>query len=162
MSVLKKKFNFKKFMKKYKMVFITAALLVVFIIGSVLIGDAAMDKEVQEWLDQTQKKQYVVTVIARTTCGYCNAFKPTMQEVQEENGFLLYWIDRDLYTPSARNQLESAYKINNHGFDGTPYTFVTYDGEFKGYLSGNKSKEDLVAFLQNLGVIEKTEETPTE
>ena len=109
-------------------------------------------EEMLEWLDKTKKDEYVVSVVAKTTCSYCKKFKPTMEEVHDTYKFDLYWFDTDTLNYNDKNTFLHTYDLEN--YKGTPYTFVTRNGKVIGYLSGNKSEKDLVEFLYNTGVIE--------
>lgn len=146
----------KKIWNKYKLPIVVVVLLVVFVIISTLVGDHMEKSEVDEWLEETKKEQYVVTVISRTTCHNCVSFKPKMEEAQEEYGFKLYWHEYDKVSEAANNKMVNAYDLTKHGFEwATPYYFVTYNGEYITSDAGDCPKEDLIEFLKNSGVIKE-------
>lgn len=145
----------KKFWNKFKLPIIVVVLLIVFVILSTLIGDKVERDEVDDWIDETKKEQYVVTLLSQTTCGHCTQFKPVVNEVVEEYGdkfmFKIFEIDT-ITNVAVRNKLIYAYDIK---FEGTPHLFVTYDGKLLGeFEEVERTKENLVKFLKDNGVLE--------
>ena len=49
----------------------------------------AKEKEysVADWIVETKKSEPVVTVIGMTSCGHCQAYKPVIERLAEEEGF---------------------------------------------------------------------------
>ena len=145
----------KKFWNKFKLPIIVVILLGIFVVLSTLIGDKVEKDEVDNWIEETKKSQYVVTSLSQTTCSHCLAFKPVVNEVVEEYGdkfkFKVFEIDTITNT-AVRNKLIYAYDIK---FEGTPHLFVTYKGELLGEFENiERTKENLVEFLKDKGVLE--------
>ncbi len=144
----------KKFWNKYKLPIIIVVLLGVFVVLSTLIGDKIEKDEVDDWIEETKKEQYVVTLLSQTTCSHCTQFKPVVNEVVQEYGdnFMFKIFEIDTITNIAvRNKLIYAYDIK---FEGTPHLFVTYDGKLLGEFEDvERTKENLVEFLRSKGVI---------
>lgn len=111
-----------------------------------------LSEKINNWLTDTKKDEYVVTVLAQTWCPHCNSYKPTMEEVNNEYNFKLYWVDLDLLTKTDYNTIKNTYELSH--YTGTPYTFVVKNGEFISFNVGNKTKEDLINYLKASGVIE--------
>lgn len=111
-----------------------------------------LSEKINNWLTDTKSDEYVVTVLAQTWCPHCNSYKPTMEEVNNEYNFKLYWVDLDLLTKTDYNTIKSTYELSH--YTGTPYTFVVKNGEFISFNVGNKTKEDLINYLKASGVIE--------
>jgi len=146
----------KKFWDKYKLPVIVVVLLVLFVLLSTLIGDKVERDEVDDWLEETKKEQYVVTLLSQTTCGYCAEFKPIVNEVVSEYGdqfmYKVFEIDT-IVKPQVKNKLLSSYDLENNGFTGTPHLFVTYNGEHLGQFNMPRTKENVISFLRDLGAI---------
>lgn len=145
----------KKFWNKFKLPIIVVVLLAIFVVISTLIGDKVERDEVDDWIDATKKKQYVVTLLSQTSCGYCAQFKPVVNEVVAEYGdkfmYKLFEINT-IVDKAISNKLIYAYDIK---FTGTPHLFVTYDGKLIGeFEEKERTKEKLVQFLKDKGVIE--------
>ncbi len=105
----------------------------------------------KEWVDATKNKEYIVNVVAQTTCKYCLKYKPVMEKVHDEYDFNLNWVDIDTLSFSDKNTFTHTYDLTD--YKGTPYTFITYDREVVDYLSGSKEEDVLVQFLKDNNVI---------
>lgn len=151
------------FIKKHAFVIVIAILLVLFIVLAVVFKDSFKTTEnqtINNWYEDTKNGGYVVTVLAQTTCSHCKNFQPVMDSVQSEYGFKMYWIDIDTLNSKDSKTVLNTYDTSM--FSGTPFTMVTYNGELKIYTPGEKSREDLVQFLKDAGVIESEEKTVNE
>lgn len=147
----------KKFILKYKVAIVVVVLIVLFVILSMLIEDNSknipMKSNLQEWLVDTKKDEYVVTVLAQTTCAHCIAFKPVMQKVLNEKDFNVYWFEVNTFQQEDYQTLINTYELT--GYEGTPYTFITKNGEVVAYYDRGAMQEDvLLNFLKENKVIE--------
>ncbi len=150
----------KEFLLKYKVYIAIGVLLVLFIVLSLLMGnDVSNNKEFKEdvsaWLEDTKKDEYTVTVLAQTFCGACKAYRPYMQEVYNENDINLYWFDVDKDSSLTEEQITtvtSTYELENFG--GTPYTFITKNGEVVAHYDSSADKATILNFLKTNNVIE--------
>lgn len=108
--------------------------------------------EIVSWSEQTQEDQYVVTVMASSTCGYCQAYNPVIHALQEEYGFTLYWFEIDNLSDDDYQTLSSTYDLEN--YEGSvPYTFITKNGEFVIDNIGALEEEGTLDFLKTNNVI---------
>lgn len=145
----------KKFLSKYGVVVGVVLALGLFIVLSVLIKEEPikeMSSNMEEWLADTANDEYVVTVIAQTTCSHCINFKPVMQKANNEYEFKLYWLEADELTNNDYNTLTGTYDLDE--YSGTPYTFITKNGEVLDHLSGERDYDTLIEFLEENNVIE--------
>ena len=145
----------KKFLSKYGVVVGVVLALGLFIVLSVLIKEEPikeMSSNMEEWLADTASDEYVVTVIAQTTCSHCINFKPVMQKANNEYEFKLYWLEADELTNNDYNALTGTYDLED--YSGTPYTFITKNGEVLDHLSGERDYDTLIEFLEENNVIE--------
>ncbi len=113
------------------------------------------------WHEATKEKGLFVTVVAADWCPNCQETKPVMEEVQKEYGFDYYWHESSSGTSSQAQTLSdeeqyiiNAYNLEENGFSGYPYIFVTNKGEFVGSFEGRQSRDSLIENLTKLGVIE--------
>lgn len=145
----------KKFLSKYGVVVGIVLALGLFIVLSVIIKEEPikeMSSNMEEWLTDTASDEYVVTVIAQTTCSHCINFKPVMQKANNEYEFKLYWLEADELTNNDYNALTGTYDLED--YSGTPYTFITKNGEVLDHLSGERDYDTLIKFLEDNNVIE--------
>lgn len=145
----------KKFILKYKAPIAIVVLLALFIILSILVGDikVKVGEDVSEWMEETKKDEYIVTVYASSTCGNCANHRPVMEKLQKEYGFKLYWFELDELTASDSKAVTEEYDISD--YDGrVPFTFVMKDGKYLGNILGAQGEEAVVEFLKEQKVIE--------
>lgn len=151
--------NFKKFVSKNKVLLLVGALIILFAVLSVLIKeeDIQVNNDVTEWYSTTKEGGVVVTVFGQTWCKHCKNFKPVMTKIQKEYGFKLFWFDLDEVSNKDRVTLENTYQIYTDF--GTPYTFITNNGEFVAdYQNGGMTEEQLIEFLKENKVIKTKED----
>ena len=80
-----------------------------------------------------------------------------MTKVKKEYGVKLFWFYLDLVSNKDKVTLENTYQIYTDF--GTPYTFITNNGEFVAdYKNGAMSEEQLIECLKENKVIEEKED----
>ena len=75
-----------------------------------------------------------------------------MTKANNKYDFKLYWFEADELSTSDYNTIKDTYELDE--YQGTPYTFITKNGEVLGYLSGEREYDALIEFLQENKVIE--------
>jgi len=156
----------KNIIKKYGVPIIIAIVLILFVVLSLLMKDSTPkgflgNKDFDSWVEDTKKEEYVVTIIGQTGCGHCINFKPVVKKVFNENDFKVYWFEANQMSNERYQTLTGAYDLPDYG--GTPYTFITYNGELVDYYSmGEMSKEALEEFLTKNNVIGENAGKPKE
>ena len=146
--------KFKNFINKNKVLLLVSALIILFVVLSFLIkeDELAVNSDVTDWYSTTKEGGVVVTVFAQTNCSHCINFKPVMNKAQKEYGFKLFWFELDQVSSKDRVTLENTYDIYDDF--GTPYIFVTNNGEVVGdYQKGEMPYDDLIDFLKENKVI---------
>ncbi len=149
----------KKFLSKYKMPIIVIVLIGLFVLLSVLLKNVdfsgGYSDEVNAWIEATKKDEYVVTVLGQTFCPHCIDYKPVMEELKEEYGFNLYWFEINEMEMKDYNGLVKTYKLPSYT-ESTPYTVITKNGKVITDVQSALSKESLLEFLTNAGVIKES------
>jgi len=86
-----------------------------------------------------------VLVLAQTTCSYCLAFKPVINEYAEKEDVPVYVIEIDQLSDNDRNAfLSSLSYFDNNNQWGTPLTLGIKDKEVVADLSGFTEDEDSI------------------
>lgn len=154
----------KKFWKKNQGTIIVVGIVILLLSFTLLnkenkqdptteIDWSTVSEEVQNWYLATQEDQYVVTVIASSTCPHCSAYHPVITEVSNEEEIKLFFFEVDTLSQDDQNALHNAYVLeNNEGY--VPYTFITNNGAFVTDHTGGMEKEDLVNYFKENHVIE--------
>jgi thiol-disulfide isomerase/thioredoxin len=117
------------------------------------IDTSLASEKLQTWYNELDNGNTVVTVIASSTCQYCQALKPIITESSNENNFTLYFFEADQLSDEDYTILTSAIDLND--YEGSiPYTFVVKNREFNGSHTGSMEKEELLSFLYETEVLE--------
>ena len=149
-------------MKKKTIVIIAIAAFVVLFIGLLFLIDTSGSKSKKEtgdvpsafdWLAETQKQdEYVITVLALTTCQYCQAYKPIITKVAEDYDLKLFFYEVDSLGTTESEILTSSYELKDYeGY--VPFTFVLQNGEVIGDNTGYMDEDGTIEFLRTVGVI---------
>lgn len=116
------------------------------------IDYSSLSADVQQWVEDTSSEQYVVTVIALSYCGYCEQYKPVITQIANDNGLKLYWFEIDTMSDEDANVLQTTYELEQYS-GSSPYSLVTYGGEFVSDVVGYMEKADTETFLKGAGAI---------
>lgn len=151
----------KEIFNKHKVGIIVGVLLVLFLILSLLMDSNKgsiidMKDKFSEWVNDTKKDEYYITVIAQESCPNCTNFKPILQKVIDDNEIEnVYWFEVDagefITHEDYYETLIGTYELT--GYKGTPYTFITKNGEMIDYISGYTTEDVVIEFLKKNNVI---------
>ena len=139
-----------------------------FIKNGLLPSDAVYSKEKNlTFIDYEQYESLIkdkgtnIIVIGQTTCSHCIAIKPALNSIVEEYNLKINYINIDQATQEQRTSFFST--LTTIGYDeesfvkegkfGTPLTLVLKGGKVKGYITGERSKSQLVKEFIKLGLI---------
>jgi thiol-disulfide isomerase/thioredoxin len=90
--------------------------------------------------------------ISRTTCTFCDSFKPKLEKLGNEYDIEVFYIDIDKYSDEKYQEFKKYIS-----FDGsTPVTAFIKNGEettASNRISGNASYEKIVSKFKNNGFI---------
>ena len=150
------------FWKNNKGAFIIIGVIALLIVLTLLIeGNEKTEKafdystlgaEINTWYNDTQENQYVVTVIALSYCGYCAQYKPIITELATEEGLKLHWFEIDTMASGDAEALQYQYNLEKYT-GSSPYTLITYNGEYVTDVVGYMEKEEITSFLENAGAL---------
>lgn len=142
---------------KYKGLIIAVVCVAAFIGLSLLLPSNGEEKEpeveydVAEWVNDT-KEGTVVTVLASTGCGHCQAYKPVINELSKVHKFNLYFYELEELSQDEQNIVLTTYELEN--FTGSvPYTFIVKEGKIIDDTLGFADEETTVEFLTKNGII---------
>lgn len=119
-----------------------------------------------EYMKVIKSKNVIMTVFGRNSCYWCNKFKPIYNEVAQEQGVDIYYIDSDSFDKDEYNKiLNSGLNIPakctdskeedlplSSGF-GTPLTIFTKKGKEVDCIGGYVNKASLESKLKSVGMI---------
>lgn len=108
---------------------------------------------IKEWYNDVSSGDYVVTIIASSTCPHCQAYKPVITELAEKEKFKLYFFEADELEDSDYDVISTSFELTN--YEGSvPYTYIVHNKEFVSDTVGYKDEETTRNYLINSGVLE--------
>lgn len=97
-----------------------------------------------------------VIYIGRSTCGYCVAFLPTLQQAQKDYGYKTKYLDISKMTSEEQQEKLLSYdndeKIVTDNFGSTPMVLIAKDGKVVKATVGYQEYEDFANFLEENGI----------
>ena len=104
-----------------------------------------------------------IIVIGQTTCSHCIAIKPALNSIAEEYNLTINYININLVTQEEYNKFKQSLKdLNyteesfvNEGKFGTPLTLIIKNKKISSYISGERSKSQLLKEFKKAGLIKE-------
>ena len=139
-----------------------------FVENEILPEDAVYSKEANltfidynAYEDLVNDKGTQVVVIGQTTCGHCIAIKPALNKIAGEYDLTINYLNltemnEDEYKSFTESLKEIQYNdpdFVEEGKFGTPLTLIIKNGKVKDYISGERTKSQLVREFKNNGLI---------
>lgn len=102
-----------------------------------------------------------IVVVGQTTCSHCIAIKPALNKVAGEYDLTINYLNltemsEDEYNSFSESLKEIEYNdpdFVESGSFGTPLTLIIENGKVKDYISGERTKSQLVREFKNNGLI---------
>lgn len=102
-----------------------------------------------------------VVVVGQTTCSHCIAIKPALNKVAGEYDLTINYLNltemsQDEYNSFSESLKEIEYNdpdFVESGSFGTPLTLIIENGKVKDYISGERTKSQLVREFKKNGLI---------
>lgn len=102
-----------------------------------------------------------IIVIGQTTCSHCIAFKPALNSVAEDYDLTINYLNITEISEDEYNDFSESLKTIEYndpdfvesGSFGTPLTLIVENGKVTRYVSGQRTKSQLVKELRKAGLI---------
>ena len=121
------------------------------------------DKEAYPYLNILTYNDYLtmlnnssknILVIGQTTCGYCNQYKPILNEIAFDKNIIINYIDITTLTQNEYQEFLSSLSYFNESKNwGTPLTLIVQDKKVIDYSEGMKNKKETISYYEGLGII---------
>lgn len=123
-------------------------------------------KTYDEFMKIVKSKKVAMIVFGRDTCGWCNKFKPTYNDVANEYNLDIYYVDSGSfdsteYSKIMKSDLKILAKCTDTGTEtslssgfGTPLTLFTKSGKTIDCISGYTNRSGLLSHLKDVGMID--------
>ena len=114
-----------------------------------------------EYEDLIGENQTHVVVVGQTTCSHCIAIKPALNKVAGEYDLTINYLNLTEMTEDEYNSFTASLKKIEYndpdfvekGSFGTPLTLIIKNGKVKDYISGQRTKSQLVREFKKNGLI---------
>ena len=145
-------------MKVKTKIIILVSVCLVILVGA-LIGDRILGKsylneiKADEVIKMMENKEDFILVISKTTCSYCNEYKPKLERIAKEYKIDMYYIQVDLIDEDDKEKFNSYFS-----YSGTPETVFIRNGEERtaaSRINGNASIEKIKTKLKANGWIKE-------
>lgn len=95
-----------------------------------------------------------ILVVGQTTCGYCNQYKPVLNEIAFDKNIVINYIDIATLTQNEYQEfLNSLSYFKENSNWGTPLTLIIQNKKVLDYTEGAKSKSDTINYYESLEII---------
>lgn len=95
-----------------------------------------------------------IVVLVQTNCGYCNMYKPIIDEIAYDEDINIYYFDILKLTNSEYNQLINSIDFfKTHSDWGTPTTLIVKNSSTIDYLEGYSSEDATLKFYRKNSII---------
>lgn len=109
-----------------------------------------------------ENKTHII-VIGQTTCSHCIAIKPALNKVAGEYDLTINYLNLTDMDQADYNKFSSSLKEIEYndpdfledGSFGTPLTLIVENGKVKDYISGQRTKSQLVREFKKNGLIKE-------
>ena len=106
---------------------------------------------VNEWLSETSENKTIVTVLGKSTCEHCMAYKPVIDKIAKKEKFTLYFFELDSLSDNEYDSIMNSKFLDTYeGY--VPYTIIISNGEKVKDLTGYSTEEQIRSFLSENGV----------
>lgn len=146
-------------MKKNNNLFVIAIVVLIVVIAFLLINFINTPKrgelvsinykEIKEKIDNEES---FILVVSQSTCSHCASYKPKLEQIANEYGFDIYYIDYD--KDSDKEKFLDYFSLDG----STPITLFFNEGKEKSLLNrlgGEISKEKAIEKFKKMGFIEE-------
>jgi len=131
---------------------ITEATVQQFLIDQDVLPQTYLDITMDDYVKLMKEDTFVV-VIGRTGCGFCDKYKPVMNEIIDEYDTMMYYVDIAYFGEDDYTTLTNSASYLSENEWGTPLTLVFKKGKFVEAFSGYAEKPTIVNFLKEAGAI---------
>ena len=114
-----------------------------------------------EYAELIENSDTHVVVIGQTTCSHCIAIKPALNKISGEYDLTINYLNLTEMTEDEYNDFSESLKEIEYndpdfvedGSFGTPLTLIIENGKVKDYISGERTKSQLVREFKKNGLI---------
>ena len=114
--------------------------------------------EYEELIAESKKQ---IVVVGQTTCSHCIAIKPALNSVAEDYDLTINYLNITEMTEEESNKFTDSLKTIEYndpdfvesGSFGTPLTLIIENGKVVNYISGARTKSQLVREFKKVGLI---------
>lgn len=119
-----------------------------------LAGDAGLHQMTyNDYETMVDNGDAFIVVIERAGCGYCIQYMPIVEEVSNEKGIPMYYIDTDTLSTEEMDKLNNNNSYLKRNSWGTPTTLFMLGDRVIDTISGYVDKETVLSFIDDKVVV---------
>lgn len=119
-----------------------------------LVGDAGLHQMTyNDYETMVDNGDAFIVVIERAGCGYCIQYMPIVEEVANEKGIPMYYIDTDTLSTEEMDKLNNNNSYLKRNSWGTPTTLFMLGDRVIDTISGYVDKETVLSFIDDKVVV---------
>lgn len=119
-----------------------------------LAGDAGLHQMTyNDYETMVDNGDAFIVVIERAGCGYCIQYMPIVEEVANEKGIPMYYIDTDTLSTEEMDKLNNNNSYLKRNSWGTPTTLFMLGDRVIDTISGYVDKETVLSFIDDRVVV---------
>lgn len=119
-----------------------------------LAGDAGLHQMTyNDYETMVDNGDAFIVVIERAGCGYCIQYMPIVEEVANEKGIPMYYIDTDTLSTEEMDKLNNNNSYLKRNSWGTPTTLFMLGDRVIDTISGYVDKETVLSFIDDRIVV---------
>lgn len=104
-----------------------------------------------EYLSLIKEPEKNIILVARPTCGYCEAFAPILSEVAKDLKLKINYIDTDKFSQDDWPIFTESLSYLNSEQWGTPLTLIVQNGELLAKNNGYAELDNIKNFFKDNG-----------
>ena len=131
---------------------ITSSGLTNFLVEVGLLPKTYVNITINEYLE-LMKQENVVIFISREGCGYCDKYKPVINQTMVDNNIIIYNLDLTNFKEADYELLYTTASYFTEEQWGTPTTLIYNKGQVVNVLGGYVEQSALESFLKTNGVL---------
>ena len=107
-----------------------------------------------QYKEKMSNNEMFLVVIVRDGCGYCEMYEPILEEVANEKGLPIYYINLTNLTSEEVEELSNSNSYLRKNNWGTPTTLFMYGVNVVDSISGYVEKDSLLNFVEENFIVE--------
>ena len=118
----------------------------------VSLSDAGFNEvDIDKYIELTKSSDKNIILIARPTCGYCEAFTPILKQVSEDMNLTINYVNTDSFSSDDWTTFKNSFEYLSGDEWGTPLVLIVKNGEIVDKNNGYVEADAIKSFFEKNG-----------